>query len=312
MGKPLAGSVRIPLIYVVVGLVWIVLSSIWVRDALVIDAELLKGSAFVLVTAAGLAFLLRRDEARELELRDTVELAESRLAAGDSLIRAIESAVPSGIVTFDREGRVRSWSPSMSRLLGWSAEERVGEQLPGLRAENRTELVRIVGRVSSTGMPARLNIAVSRNDGTDADLVCEFAVLSHNARLSDDAPVIAALTDISEIEGLRREVADVAERWRLGVEAVGEGVLDWDLASGQVSLSPRARALIGAPSGPATFAPSDLWEFVWEADAPAIRASRDRLLDTHGTEQLTFRVHSRQHAFRWLRQTAVVALDASG
>ena len=312
MGKPLAGSVRIPLIYVVVGLAWIVLSSIWVRDALVIDAELLKGSAFVLVTAAGLAYLLRRDEGRVLALRGTVERAESRLAADDSLIRAIESAVPSGIVTFDREGVVRSWSPSMFRLLGWSAAERVGQQLPGLRAADEVALVHLVGRVSATGLPARLTVAVLRKDGTGADLVCEFAALSRNERFGADAPVIAALTDISETEGLRREVADVAERWRLGVEAVGEGVLDWDLANAQVSLSPRARALIGAPSEPATFAPSELWSFVWAADAPSLRESRDRLIDTHRTEQLTFRVHSREHAFRWLRQTAVVALDAAG
>jgi diguanylate cyclase (GGDEF)-like protein/PAS domain S-box-containing protein len=294
------------------GLAWIVLSSIWVRGgAFVLDVELVKGSLFVLASGGVIHYLLRRDERRVELLRDDVELAKARLADDDSLIEAIERAVPSGIVTFDREGAVRSWSPSMTRLLGWTGPECIGRSLPGLGGADEIELLRSIGRVSSSGIPARRSIAVRRKDGTRGDLVCEFAALDRNEHFAADATVIAALTDVSEIEGLRREVVAVADRWRLGVEAVGEGVLDWDIAADHVTLSPRALALLDATDSGA-LRPEDLWRFVWPEDMPALRASGDRLLASHGTEQLTFRVRSRQHAFRWMRQTAVVALAPDG
>lgn len=312
MGRPVAGSTRIPAIYIALGLAWIGLSSIWVRGGtFMLDVELVKGSLFVLASGGVIYYLLRRDERRVELLRGDVALAEARLADHDSLIEAIERAVPSGIVTFDREGAVRSWSPSMTRLVGWTGPECIGRPLPGLGAADEIELLRSIGHVSSSGIPGRRTIAIERKDGTRGDLVCELAALGHNAHFAADALVIAALTDVSEIEGLRREVVAVADRWRLGVEAVGEGVLDWDIAADHVTLSPRALALLDATDSGA-LRPEDLWRFVWPEDLPALRASGDRLLASHETEQMTFRVRSRQHAFRWMRQTAVVALAPDG
>lgn len=80
------------------------------------------------------------------------------------------------------------------------------------------------------------------------------------------------LRALTELEG---EMRAAEERWRLGLEAVGDGVWDWDIASGTVFFSRNWRTLLRLPHDPAQDRLSDWHSRIHPDDQATVQASLD-------------------------------------
>lgn len=120
-----ASAWRIPLLYLVLGALWIVFSDS-VLNLLIADpaalsrVQTLKGGAYVLATAVLLYLLLRPMIGRLLT-------AQEHLLASGARYRELFEANPSPALVYDLDTlRIVDANPEASRLLGWSRGELQG------------------------------------------------------------------------------------------------------------------------------------------------------------------------------------------
>jgi diguanylate cyclase (GGDEF)-like protein/PAS domain S-box-containing protein len=74
------------------------------------------------------------------------------------------------MVTFDREGLVRSWNASAERVFGWSAEEVIGRDAPMGPEDVRRAMLQVCEQVlPPEGVPA-LEVSAQKKDGSRIDL----------------------------------------------------------------------------------------------------------------------------------------------
>ncbi len=225
---------------------------------------------------------------------------------------AVRQALPPGAVVLDADGTVRSWSPSTERLLGYAETEAAGGPILGFESGELARLGPLIRRVATEGAPLRFTARAVRKGGDRAEVIVDLAPLL-GQRGRDGLPlVVAALTEVTEQEQLRRELAEAGERWRVGVEAVGEGILDWDLASGRLRASPLALALLDEPAERTVLPVDALWQLVWPEDRAALREAADRMASGEGTGSVTVRIGSERIPMRWIRFAGSAVRDAEG
>lgn len=76
----------------------------------------------------GKAMAQCREELAEALIR--ARAAEEALAHSTDVLRAMVSALPVGVITIDRHGRVELWNQAAETILGYTAEEMVGKPSP--------------------------------------------------------------------------------------------------------------------------------------------------------------------------------------
>ncbi len=140
-----AGSLRIPATYLGLGLAWVLLLALWRQSgSLVADGELVGGSVFVLLSAAALHLLLKRDEADETQRPEPFQ-GPTREDADEALVEALaaarerallnDAAVASsvnGIAILDAQGRVVQANAACAVMLGRDPSAIVGTRLKSL------------------------------------------------------------------------------------------------------------------------------------------------------------------------------------
>ncbi|MFC8916856.1 SpoIIE family protein phosphatase [Streptomyces sp. NPDC057116] len=128
-------------------------------------------------------------------------------------------------VVLDAEGRIVLWSPQAERLLGYTAEEALGQYAAHVLVaeENHDSVLRLFEQVMSSGAWAG-DFPVRHKDGTTRLL--EF----RNMRLLDDRGDYYALGLATDRATLRRVERDLALSVRLVDQSpIGLAVLDTDL-----------------------------------------------------------------------------------
>lgn len=117
-------ALRTALIYLVGAELWILLSDwlVWrntgVEHQYIVNAEVLKGTLFVLVTSIALYMVLRY----QLRLRLKTETQAQYQA---NILQHVSDAI--FVVDFER--RIQSWNPGAERIYGWRADEVIGKPI---------------------------------------------------------------------------------------------------------------------------------------------------------------------------------------
>ncbi len=298
---------RIPVIYAVVGSLTVTLIELlWGhlgRDGSLV--HLGNALSIIAVSAIVAHILLRIHERRSRALRSGLQLAALEAKNQATLASTIQAAIPSGIIVVDADARVQSWSASAQALLGWTEAEIIGMEVPSSDPVRAAQYRERLASISATGIKQRATMRRHRRDGTLVDLVVDVAPLPSRRDAQGRPLLVLSVTDITEVETLRRDLASAAERWRLGVEAVREGILDWDLTTDRMTRSPLLLELIGTPDGPAEVHGDEMWKLVWPTDLALLRAAGQRLRDGVLPRPIKVRLGTLGGAFRWVRLTGV-------
>lgn len=147
-------------------------------------------------------------------------------AENDHLTRLLESA-PESVLGMDRHGIVTDWNRGAQRILGWSAEEAIGQRLSGLiippkhRAAHEAGMQRYLQTGQSRVLNRLIEIEAQHKDGRLiwVELSIWAVEQDHNAGFG------AFIRDVSERKQSQELLRDSEERYRSMVEHLDEGML---------------------------------------------------------------------------------------
>ena len=193
------------------------------------------------------------------------------------LLAAIVRASRDAIWSWDRDGVITSWNAEAERLFGFSADEIIGKSLltlvPAERREPARQAIREILQGHFYGQYRTVRV---RKDGVPVDVELTASPI-HDAAgaIVGAASVCRDITERKEFEA----------RHRLALEAAQLGIWDWNLLTGEMVYSARAKEIYGFdPDAAVTFAqvrdathPDDLpltSELSRRARDPAVREKR--------------------------------------
>ena len=135
------------------------------------------------------------------------------LAAG--LVERLATDCPDAVIYADREGKIRFWNASATRIFGFTETEALGQTLDlivpeGLRARHWAGYDRVMGGSASRyGEGDLLSVPAMRKDGGRISI--EFTILPVHDGSGEMVGIAAFLRDVTarfeELRALRRELA---------------------------------------------------------------------------------------------------------
>jgi PAS domain S-box-containing protein len=230
---------------------------------------------------------------------------EYELRAAKDLLESIVNASPLAIIASDLAGRVTMWSEAAEQMLGWSADEVLGKEMPFPKAE----LLAVEGlrERGLTGEVVRdLEVIRTRKDGTTMQ-----ASLSVAPRRDGAGRVIGTLgilADIAERKAAEQALREAEEKYRTLVEQIPcVTYVDRAEPIGRpLYVSPQVESLLGISPEEWLQAQSlEAWlNFVHPDDRERARAASLRCVETGEQVDVEYRVRTPDGALRWFRELA--------
>ena len=196
--------------------------------------------------------------------------------------QAIEQSLGTGIVVIDENGKCLLVNPAFCEMTGWPAEELTGRPAPYCYwPEEERPAIRMAFEQTLRGQaaPEGMELRFCRKDGSRFDVLVKVAPLLDN----EDRPLgwLGAVTDITSIQHIRRELEAVNERLQIAQNVAEFGIWDWDPVKDTLHWDRRSFALFGHPE--ATDARA-VWSQVHsEADQKHLTGQLIRLIAAGGS-----------------------------
>lgn len=179
------------------------------------------------------------------------------LEGAESRFRDVVLSCADGILILDGLGCVVFANPAAEALLGRSLREMVGEPFAVVAAADQDGLIDVLG----PGGARRL-----------------IELRSVRTRWTDEDVEIVSLRDVTEHAAADRSRAEATERLQRALRGAGDGLWEWDLATGRVDCGPGLCMLLGLPSDEPLS--TEAWlSVVHPEDADSLRAAVELHLD---------------------------------
>jgi PAS domain S-box-containing protein len=183
----------------------------------------------------------------EAELNQTeLAAAVASQRATEERLRAVLKAVPEGVATFDREGRILTMNPAGERLYGCPAEALIGQDVGSLFVDEdgavRTALFRRVASLRPGADPVRIELTGRRADDGAA---VPLEVTVGRIAVEGGAGYVVAARDLSERRRAQDAVDAIRRRLELILAAAAEGICGLDVDGNLVLANPAARRMFG-------------------------------------------------------------------
>ena len=177
----------------------------------------------------------------ELELQNEhLNEARAKLEAALSQSSELYDFSPVGSLSLDREGSITKLNLSAAQLLGAERARLLGSKL-GLFVSDadRPLFNSLMERASTSGDVQGAEVTL-----VSKELLVQYVNMRVAPYLSDKGWHVA-LVDINERRVHDARLRASEERWKLALEATGDGVWDWNLQNGEVVFSRRFEQLYG-------------------------------------------------------------------
>ena len=245
------------------------------------------------------------------------ERSRLQLKESEQRYRSLIEHAPEAIVVLDMElGRFVDLNENAVRLFGFERERLLelgpAELSPEQQADGRasSEAVReYIGRALQGETP---NFRWTHLDARGEPFVCEVRLLKLPS--ADRVLVRGSMIDISE--QLKREQLQrqEEERWRLALEASGDGVWDWHIEEQKEFFSPRLLAMYGYSADEIATRPESLDMLTHPDDLEQMAVDRQaHFRGETASYENEHRIRCRNGEWKWvLSRGAVVARDKEG
>lgn len=247
-------------------------------------------------------------------LRDITALRDAEAATKRELRlrEAIEQSVGVGIVVSDEKGTNLLVNPAFCAMTGWREEELVGvgapypywppEEIPAI---NRAFELAIAGKTPSSGFELKF----LRKDGSRFDVLVKVAPLLD----SNDLQLgwLGAVTDISALQGARRELQIANERMHIAQDIAEFGIWDWDPVADTLYWDRNSFSIFGQPQATD---PKEVWRAIHgEEEQERLTYELKRLIAAGGKSgQDLLRARWPDGSIHEVVSTYVVLRDAAG
>ncbi len=139
--------------------------------------------------------------------------AEVELQQSTDLLHSIVDAAPTAIIGLDLEGKVHTvWNKAAEKMLGWSAEEAIGEYLPSVPVEKKDEFAKFREWIRSGKSLDGIEVRRKRRDGTPI----EYSIYGSPLHDSNGEIIgnVAVLLDLTEHNRVLKALQVSEERYR--------------------------------------------------------------------------------------------------
>jgi PAS domain S-box-containing protein len=249
-------------------------------------------------------------ELDEVETRRAKQQADERLKESEEQFRSIFDSSVDAILLGARDGNILAANPAACRMLGRSEEE--------IRQVGRAAIVdsldkrffEAVKEREQTGIFSEKEYTHIRKDGT------KFPTEVSSSFFKDkdgNVKAVFIIRDITRRKESERKLMESEERMRLTLEAVNDGVWDWNIATGNAFFSPRCYTMLGYKDKefPEKF---QYWQNIFDPDG-AGRIAREIGEHLKNGRQFAVEVRARTKTgnWRWIETRGnVVERDDSG
>jgi PAS domain S-box-containing protein len=243
---------------------------------------------------------------------DLTDLFEAQAAEREALTRvdALYRCSPLGLVLVDRSGKILQANPAFCSLVGRGEAGCADTSIRVFLNEDwLKEKERADQSLLTEGILAPVEKRIVRTDGEEVPVRASAALMT---RASGETLVWILVEDIAVEVATRQALQAAEQRWQFAL--AGDGVWDWDLASGKVFYSPYWKAMLG-------YAEDEIGESIEEWTGRLHPDDRERTLATLGEHlagrgdnfELEARLRGRDGRWLWvLDRGKVVERDRDG
>jgi PAS domain S-box-containing protein len=204
-----------------------------------------------------------------LLLKDVTKHREAE--AQQAWLAAVVTSSTDAVIGRDLDGIIMSWNPAAEALLGYTAQEALGQHITMLVPSERvTEVERAIARLRRGEAIPTVETQQRRKDGTIVDVsLSSNPVRGGDGQLLGSATIVRDITQQKQVEAALRASE---ERLRLAVGATGLIIFDWDLATDLATVNARYREVFGLAGDEEVLGQAVLTQIVHPADHAAVLA----------------------------------------
>lgn len=202
---------RIAGVYVGVGVLWVLASDFLLAEVIAArnlegTVQTVKSAGFVLASGALIFALTRRGQAQ-------VRTQTKRLQESTDAIDSLVEVSPQPVVHLDLDGRVRRWNDAATELFGWEESEVVGEPLPFVREEDRSEYQTHLDRVEAGETIRNEEVVRQRKDGSEVPVALSAApVRNHDGEVTSTMAVLVNIEEYKAREAILESLLAAGEQ----------------------------------------------------------------------------------------------------
>ena len=194
--------------------------------------------------------------------------------------RALAGA-PVAVVAVGLDGLVRSWNDAATRLLGWTADEVLGEVVPFLPEHNLDDAARALDLLLDGSALSDVTFSPKHKDGSTLHVVASASLL-RDERGAPDA-VLAFLTDVTAETEAARAVAHNEHKWRTMLQHISDTVTLLDVEGNVLETSGQFTDVLGYDSD--DWEGTDAFSLIHPDDRPLAISAFAFLLEHPGEER---------------------------
>jgi diguanylate cyclase (GGDEF)-like protein/PAS domain S-box-containing protein len=267
---------------------------------LALDRLRQKGfSAAAALDIPGTQHLLEELEIHQIELElqnEYLSQAHARLEAALNQSMALYDFSPVGNVLLDASGSIIKVNLSGAQMLGMERARLIGSKFGlYLPVADRGVFGELMKKAKAGGEVAASELTLLNNASVATPVQINVAPLS------DEAGCQVVLVDISERLQIEAQLRLRKERWKLALDATGDGVWDWDLKAGEVIFSKRFTELHGYDAFEFGHRKEDWFDRIHPEDRPhVLMAVHDCLRGESALVSAEYRVQCKDGSWKWV------------
>lgn len=239
-----------------------------------------------------------------------------RKKAEEAQLRAVIEASPEAVLLVESDATISYANRVCERVFGYTQAEALGLDVnrlvpPAYRLRHREYVEAFARAPHSRPLRSGIKLTALRKDGSEFPVEVSLSPMS----IADRFVVIASISDVTQRIRDEEALRASEERWKFALEGAGEGVWDWDIASGETLFSKRILEVWGCTDeGQAAHRQQEWMDRIHEDDKPFVLAELQNCLDG-GPRTFTVEHRARREDGHWhwaLVHGMVVSRDAAG
>ena len=226
-------------------------------------------------------------------------------------LAAIVESSGDAIIGCNLKGEIVTWNQSAERILRYSAEEAIGQNVEFLIPSSETSLFKtILNDLDASGGGKPVETVLMRKDGNNPDISLTLSPVRNSRGMLIGFSLIAR--DISIQKQNERILAENEEHLRLATQAAELGTFDLDVPTGKLIWDRRCKELFGAEDQHEVDYDNTFAKHLHEDDRDRVlKVINDLLYNkfNNGDYDIEYRTVSPAGKVRWVRAMGKVFFD---
>jgi PAS domain S-box-containing protein len=183
-------------------------------------------------------------------LSEKIGQKESKLIESEGKFRSVADSAVDGIITTDTDGKIVIFNSSLKNIFGYEIEEIKGKHVTMLMPDrfkqnflDKLEMFKSTGNHESAGKT--FETIGLKKDGNEFPFEISMATWGSKGKLF----TTSIIRDVTDRKKMEKTLKESEKRYSITLDAVNDGLWDWNIPSGEAFFSPNYYKLLGYKPG---------------------------------------------------------------